>query len=167
MNIILCGFMGSGKTTVANILSRLINKKVTDIDKYIEKNENRTISEIFLSDGEVYFRTLETKAVSEISQMDNLIIATGGGIILNSQNTEMLKQNGKIVFIDVTVETILNHLRLDTIRPLLQSEDKEKAVTELLNSRLPFYKASADIIIDGNGKVTDIAKKIIFELEIL
>ena len=167
MNIILCGFMGSGKTTVANILSRLINKKVTDIDKYIEKNENRTISEIFRSDGEAYFRTLETKAVSEISQMDNLIIATGGGIILNPKNAQMLKQNGKIVFIDVTVETILNHLRLDTIRPLLQSEDKEKAVTELLNSRLPLYKAAADIIIDGNGKIADIAKKIIFELEIL
>ena len=164
MNIILCGFMGSGKTTVADCLGTLTGKKVVDTDKYIENMENRTISEIFSLNGESFFRALETKAASEISGLDNLIVATGGGMVLNPKNIEILKTSGKIVFLNVTVETILERLKDDTTRPLLQRQDKEKAVAELLASRLPLYNSSADIIVDGNGNANDIANEILLNI---
>ena len=164
MNIILCGFMGSGKTTVADFLGTLTGKKVIDTDKYIENMENRTISEIFSLNGESFFRALETKAAFEISKLDNLIVATGGGMVLNPKNIEILKTSGKIVFLNVTVETILERLKNDTTRPLLQRQDKEKAVAELLASRLPLYNSSADIIVDGNGNADDIAKEILLNI---
>ena len=150
MNIILSGFMGSGKTTVAKTISKISKKTVIDLDDYIENKNGMTVSQIFEKYGEEHFRKLEKDAVKSVSQMDNLVIATGGGTLLNQDNVKTLKENGVVVFLDVSVDTILRRLKDDTTRPLLQRPNKECAITELLMGRMPIYKATADLVIDHN-----------------
>lgn len=155
MNIILSGFMGSGKTTLAKLLAEKLDMKYVDIDEYIQEKSSLKISQIFDLYGEGKFRELETEAAKEIGQKDNYIIATGGGTLLNSENVNSLKSNGTIVFLDVTVDTVLRRLSNDTSRPLLNSSNKENAVSVLLQGRLPIYKASADISFDANSDDTE------------
>ncbi len=150
MNIILSGFMGSGKTTVAKTLAKISGRTVIDIDDYIENKSGMTVAEIFEKYGENHFRTLEQQAVEDVSKMDNLVVATGGGTVLNHDNAKALKTNGVIVFLDVSVDTILRRLKNDTTRPLLQKPNKECAITELLMGRMPIYSATADLVIDHN-----------------
>ncbi|OJU09887.1 MAG: hypothetical protein BGN88_15670 [Clostridiales bacterium 43-6] len=160
MNIVLCGFMGSGKTTVARQLHKRTGKKMIDIDTYIETKENRTIAEIFSSEGEAFFRALETAAVKEISHLDDHIISTGGGVILNEENRKELKHNGKIVYLHVTIDTVLARLKYDKTRPLLAG-DKEKTILALYEKRLPMYETYADIIVDASIAPKKIASTII------
>lgn len=165
MNIVLSGFMGSGKTTLAGALSRELNMRSIDIDRYIEEQQGMSTNDIFAEYGEKAFRDLEHLAVKELCQKDNIIISTGGGTILNSANTKLLKRNGVVIYLDVTVETVMRRLASDHSRPLLQRDDKESAVTELLNGRLPIYKAAADVIVDANSddisqKVKDVISKL-------
>ncbi len=160
-NIVLCGFMGSGKSTVGKALSCALEFPLYDSDKEIEIKENMKISEIFGLKGEQYFRTAESETIKHLSIKENIIIATGGGAVLNPENTENLKRTGIIVFLDVTAKTVVKRLEGDLTRPLLMREDKETAVNELLNYRKPIYESVCDIKIDANGDYKDIVKKIV------
>lgn len=149
-NIVLCGFMGSGKTTVGRQLARITNMKYIDIDHYIEQKENKTIKDIFAEFGEDYFRDLEHKASVELAEKENCIIASGGGTLLFDRNVEALKKNGTVVLLNVPLNSIKYRLRNDKKRPLLQRPDKDKVMEELYNKRLPIYTKVADYVVNAN-----------------
>lgn len=159
-NLILCGFMGSGKTSVGTALAKTLSKEFIDLDKYIEKNEGLTVSEIFARFGEEHFRNLETKAATCLGSESGRVISLGGGTVLRSENIPPLKQNGIIFYLDVNADTVLNRLKYDTTRPLLKN-NKEQVVYDLINTRAPIYKAAADYTVDSNGSVDDAVNQIL------
>ena len=164
-NIVLCGFMGCGKTTVGKALAKKTGMSLVDTDKYIEEKENMTISDIFKVYGEEYFRELEHKACVELADKSNLIIATGGGALTFERNVNALKKSCVIVLLDVPVDVLYKRLEFDTTRPLLQRADKKEAMTELYNKRMPVYKKASDIVIDGNASPICVADRIIKAVE--
>jgi shikimate kinase len=150
-NIILTGFMGTGKTEVGKELSRLLNMKLIDVDTEIEKSKNMTINEIFKQFGESRFREIETEMIRKLSEDKNSVISTGGGAVLKQENMDLLRSNGVIVCLMATPETVLNRTSNNSDRPLLQVENPFKRIKELLDFRKPFYER-ADLMIDTEGK---------------
>lgn len=149
MNIVLCGMMGCGKTTVAAALSAITRMAQVDTDAEIVKTHGR-IADIFEKFGEARFRELETEAVESVSSRDGLIIATGGGCVLNERNVALLKRHGKIIFLRTRPETLIARVEGDTERPLLAG-GAAKRINEILPARTPKYIAAADEIIDTDG----------------
>ena len=152
MNIILCGFMGSGKSTIGKLLAKKLNRNFIDLDDYIVEKRKMKISEIFEKFGEENFRKSETQAVKNVSKLENHIISLGGGTVINHNNVEILKSSGKIIMLDIEPEEVYKRLKNDKSRPLLQTEDKLKAINDMMNKRLPYYNDAADIKIIVNGK---------------
>lgn len=164
-NIVLTGFMGTGKTVVGKELSRLLGIKIIDIDNEIEKAEGITINEIFKIYGESKFRDIETEMIRKISQKNNIIISTGGGAVLREENMKLLRENGIIVCLLAEPETIFERTKNNTDRPLLKVSDPLKKIKELLEYRMPFYK-KADIIINTESKTPlQIAEEILGKLK--
>ncbi len=150
-NIILCGFMGCGKSTIGKIIAKKTGKKFIDMDSYIEEKAEMKISEIFEKFGEERFRDMEHEACKELSEKKGMVIASGGGAFTFDRNVEVFKGKDKIVFLNVSLETIKYRLRNDKVRPLLQRPDKDKAMEELYNKRFPIYKKASDIIVKGRN----------------
>jgi shikimate kinase len=164
-NIVLTGFMGTGKTAVGRELSRLLNMKLVDVDTEIEKSEQMTINEIFKQFGELRFREIETEMIRELSERKDVIISTGGGAVLRQENVDILRKQGIIVCLMATPETILKRTSHSSHRPLLQVEDPFGKIKELLDFRRPFYE-KADIMIDTDGKTPrQIAEEIIDKIK--
>jgi shikimate kinase len=157
MRIILIGFMGVGKTSVGKELAKRLEVDFIDTDCEIEKIVNKDIPEIFKNYGEKYFRKLETKVLKDLIQHNDIIISTGGGIITSEENREILKNEEKIIFLDASTETIIEHLSKEVHkRPLLKdSENLYKRIDELMSMRYNKYKEVCDISIDVNGKNID------------
>ncbi|MBQ2675794.1 MAG: shikimate kinase [Clostridia bacterium] len=167
MNIILSGFMGSGKTTVSKILSDKLSMDFIDLDELITEQNNMSVSEIFEKFGEKTFREFENNAVKSMCDKQNIIIATGGGTLLNADNSALLKKIGTVVFLDVSVDTVIRRLENDTTRPLLQSKNKKNAIEEMLMGRMPIYRAAADVVVDANNDDPSItADEIIVKLNL-
>lgn len=166
-NIVLIGFMGSGKTTVGIRLSYRLRKTIEDTDKLIERREKRTIREIFAQDGEEYFRKMETEMLREAGlKMKNQIVSVGGGTPVKAENRELLKQLGTVIYFRVKPETVYNRLKHDTTRPLLQCENPLVRITELLEQRKEAYESCADIIIDVDElSMQQVVDRVLFELE--
>ena len=158
MNIILSGFMGCGKTTIGKIIARKLNLDFIDTDKLIEEKEGRRIREIFDTDGEGYFRNKEHEICAELSNEDNKVIATGGGALTFDRNKDVLAKSGRIIFIDVDLDTIIKRIGNDSRRPLLNNETRA-----LFDRRNPIYKKNCDFIITVCGDVSarEIADNII------
>ena len=155
-NLILIGFMGSGKTSVGLKLSYRLQTPVEDTDKLIEQREGRTISEIFAREGEEYFREAETALLKEIKERTYArIISVGGGTPVRPQNRELLKQCGTVVYLRVRPETVYERLKNDTTKPLLQCEDPLNKIKTLLEARKDAYEECADIVIDVDECNTD------------
>ena len=150
-NIVLCGFMGCGKSTVGRNIARKTGKKFLDMDSYIEKKAGMTVSEIFEKYGGSGFRDMEHEACNELSKMKDLIIASGGGAFTFERNVEVFKGKDTIVLLDVPLGVIKYRLRNDKTRPLLQRSDKDKAMQELYEKRLPLYKSAADVMVSGKN----------------
>ena len=129
-NIVLIGFMGSGKTTFGRWVSRRHNRKFYDTDEYIEKKQNTTISEIFAMKGEEAFRDMETETVKELSDtLDNCVISVGGGLVLREVNRELLRKLGTVVYLKASEEELCKRLSKDTKRPLLQGGFTRRYIT--------------------------------------
>lgn len=160
-NIILCGFMGCGKSTIGNLLSKKTGMSFIDLDSYIEQKENKTVAEIFADNGEDYFRQLERDASKELSQKKSLVIATGGGTLTFQENVDAFKTSGKIVLLDVPVEVVSERLQGDTTRPLLNRPDKEQAMRELYEKRMPLYQSAADIVVNAANSPLQVCMEII------
>lgn len=152
-NIILIGFMGSGKSTVGIRLSYLLRMSVVDTDKLIEKRAGKRISDIFAEEGEEAFRRREKECLQSLMQeKSKKIISTGGGLPLREENREALKKLGYVVYLKASPETIYERVKNDTTRPLLQTENPMQSIQELLTEREPFYQAAADTVISVDGK---------------
>ena len=155
-NIVLIGFMGSGKTTLGLKLSYLLRMPVEDTDKMIERQEGRIISEIFADDGEAYIRELETEVLRKCgSRKYESILSVGGGTPVNPVNRPLLHQCGTVVYLRVSPEVVYERLKNDTTRPLLQCEDPLGRIRELLAVRDKIYTECADIILDANRGYSD------------
>ena len=162
MNIILCGMLGVGKSTVGVRIAELTGRMWYDTDVVITDRHGR-ISDIFEYYGEAHFRSLETEVVRELSGRDGLVISTGGGLVLKPENSELLKQNGKIFFMRASFETLLKRVRADETRPLLKNTGKTaESLGKLLAQRTPVYEHVADYIVDTDGKsIDEVAKEIV------
>ncbi|RDY24812.1 shikimate kinase [Romboutsia maritimum] len=154
MRIILIGFMGTGKSVVGKKLSQIKNVEFVDMDNEIEKVQGVSISYIFEKYGQEYFRNLETNLLKELLLRDNIIISTGGGIITNKGNIEILKKEDKVIFLDANVETIVKNVSREiNKRPLLkESSNLNNTIKTLLSDRYEKYKKIANFIIDINEK---------------
>ena len=153
-NIILEGFMGSGKSTVSEILSDKLDLELIDTDEAIEEAEGRKISDIFERDGEEAFRDMETGLVEMMvsDHMRETVISLGGGLPVREKNRELLKKVGKVVYLRTAPETVYDRLKGDDTRPLLKSEDPLARIKELQDKRGKIYEEAADIIVDTDGK---------------
>ena len=152
-NIILIGFMGCGKSTVGIKLSYRLRRALEDTDKLIEKEEGRTISEIFATDGEAYFRNLETECLKKLIQTtEGKIISVGGGLPIREENHALLKELGTVIYLRATPETIYERVKHDTTRPLLQGDNPQEKIRTLLQERTPVYEQAADFVIDVDNK---------------
>lgn len=152
-NVILIGFMGCGKTTVGLRLSYRLRRSVIDTDKEIEREERRTISDIFATDGEEYFRDRETACLRKLLESAGCqIISVGGGLPLREENRKLLHELGKVFYLQASAETIYERVKHDTTRPLLQGDDPRMKIGTLLEARDSCYKEAADIIIDVDDK---------------
>lgn len=163
MNLILCGMMGAGKTTIGIKIAELTGRRWYDTDGLIVDKYGK-ISDIFEYYGEAHFRKLETDLVKELSKQDNLVISTGGGLVLKNENNELLKQNGKIIFLRATLDTLSVRLQVDKDRPLLHTaaENIQDRLAKLMKERAPVYEHVADYIVEVDNKTPEeIAKEII------
>lgn len=162
-NVILIGFMGCGKSSVGVKLSYRLRKAVIDTDKEIEKEEQRSISDIFAEEGEAYFRNKETECLQRLTETaDNKIISVGGGLPMRDVNRELMHKLGQVVYLRAKPETVYERLKHDTTRPLLQGENPQEKIKILMAQREQNYEKAADVIVDVDGKEFE---KIVNEIE--
>lgn len=140
MNIILTGIMGTGKTTIGKLLAKKLGWPFYDTDTMIEKETGLTIPQIFAKRGEEPFRLMEMQAVQLLSVLDQIVVATGGGVPLRKENMDALEKNGWVVHLEAKPETILERLeRTLASRPLLAGDDPLLALEKILNDRRKAY----------------------------
>lgn len=161
INVFLIGMMGTGKTTVGKVLAQELNYHFFDTDVLIEQVTKQTISQIFLTEGESVFREVESQVLGELCSYKKVAIATGGGIILKRENWSYLHQ-GLIIWLDVSVELLIERLAEDTTRPLLSETDLREKLTSLLEQRRSLYaQADIHIVIETDQSPEQIVTKII------
>ena len=161
MNLVLCGMMGSGKTTVSLALSKRLGWERVDTDECIASRYGK-IADIFEKQGEGHFRVLETKICAELAQKDCLVISTGGGLVLKKENVELLKKKGTIVYLRASIPTLVKRLSADENRPLLQGGDLEERLTSLLKARSSIYEEVSAFFVDVDDKTPEeLAEEII------
>ena len=152
-NIILIGPMGSGKSTIGNIIARRLHREFQDSDHFIEERTGVDIARIFDVEGEQGFRDRESNALNELLRANDRVIATGGGSILREENRQLLKQKGYIIFLDTSVNQQMHRLRRDKKRPLLQTENPRERLETLLAERRPIYLDLADLAVKTDKRV--------------
>lgn len=160
-NIILVGPMGSGKSTIGQLLASRLNRDFYDSDYYIEEKTGVDIPRIFDIEGEEGFRLRETRALQDLTSHSKLVIATGGGSVMRQQNRELLRQNGFIIFLDTSVNQQMARLKNDKKRPLLQTDNPRARLEKLFAERKPLYQKLADLHIRTDRKF---ARKVAAEI---
>lgn len=146
-NIVLVGFMATGKTIIAKALADELKKEYVSVDDLIESREKRPISDIFRDNGEAYFRQIEKEVVKEVSAKEDQVVDTGGGVVLDPGNIENLRRKGIVICLWADPKTIRERTEEYDHRPLLNVEDPEARIRELLDHRRPFYE-KADFHVD-------------------
>jgi shikimate kinase len=159
-NFVLIGFMATGKTVIGRNLAGLLKREFVDTDAAIEKLTGKTVSQIFAAEGEARFRLEEELLVQKLSSRDNLVIATGGGLVLNPENLRLLKKNGVLIALTASPEVIHERVKRNKNRPLLSKGDLLSRIKELMYQRKHAY-AAAEITIDtGKYSIDDAVKQI-------
>lgn len=162
MNIILTGFMGTGKSVVAKKLAQELRMGYVDTDKIIEDKEKCKIRKIFEEKGEDYFREIETKIIKEVSSLNNYVIATGGGVVLKEENIKALRKKGFIIYLSANPEVILKRTEKNEERPLLLNcKDPYKKIEEMLSFRKPYYEKANLKIDTSNLNPTEVVERIV------
>ena len=152
-NIVLVGPMGSGKTTVGRRLAHELNQDFFDTDHEIIDKTGVSIDHIFDIEGEEGFRERESKILENLCQMSNIILATGGGIVILPKNRKILKNSGLVVYLSSSVNQLLKRTAKSKTRPLLEnSSDRRKTITELIEARDVYYREVASIVVNTTGK---------------
>lgn len=165
-NIILIGFMGTGKTTIAKNISEKYNMQAMDIDNIIEKQEGRLINDIFLNEGEKYFRNIETNILKNLNGKKNIVVACGGGIVLKDENINYLKLCGRVVLLKSTAKTIYNRIKNCNMRPILNNNMNIDFIENMIKKRNNSYlKASDIIVINENKSIDEVTKEVISKVK--
>ena len=162
--IILIGPMGAGKTTIGRYLSTHLGMDFIDSDHLIQERTGVDIPTIFEIEGEEGFRRRETQVINELTQMSNIILATGGGAVLNAENRKNMASRGTVIYLECSAEQQYERTKKDKNRPLLQTDDPLSRLQALLQTRAPLYQQTADIIISTENKTTSLVAKEILEI---
>ncbi|MBU4211505.1 MAG: shikimate kinase [Verrucomicrobia bacterium] len=168
LNIVLVGFMGTGKTTIGRALADQLKRDYVDMDIELEARAGKPIPRIFAEDGEPVFRRMERDLVVELSRRSNLVIAAGGGIVLNPDNIRDLSATGHVICLKATSDEIIHRVSGSNHRPLLEEGDKAGRILKLLMARQPFYDA-IPAQVDTTGKtvaevVAEVLEKIPYSI---
>ena len=165
-NIVLIGMMGAGKSTIGHLLDeKLKDFFYLDMDKEIEKLAQKHIPEIFAQDGEEHFRMLEHQLIQKFSNYHNQVISTGGGIVENIENINLLKKNGVIFYLYAKVDTLYNRLKKTNDRPLLKHPNPKERIKELVKKREPYYKMADFEVNTDNKDLVQIVQEILEKYE--
>lgn len=160
-HIFLIGFMGTGKSTVAAELERLLGIKRAEMDAMIVEEQGMAISDIFARYGEAYFRELETNMLIKLKKQPRMIISCGGGVVLREENKEHMRMSGRVVLLSAEPETIYHRVKNSKDRPILNGNMNVDFIRTLMEKRRTFYEAAADITIRTDGKhVNEICREI-------
>ncbi|MFK8067378.1 MAG: shikimate kinase AroK [Gammaproteobacteria bacterium] len=151
-NFFLIGPMGSGKTTIGRQLARSMKKSFHDSDHEIEDHTGASISLIFDIEGEEGFRTREKAIIDELTQQDNIVLSTGGGVILDIENRKNLKDRGTVIYLHASLKKLFYRTSRDKKRPLLQTEDPREKLRQIVEERDPLYRQTADLIVETEGR---------------
>jgi len=151
-NIFLVGLMGAGKTTVGKLLAKTSGCEFYDSDHEIEKRTGVNIPLIFELEGEAGFRRREAQVIADLVAMENIVLATGGGVVLLPENRQALKTHGTVVYLCASVNELCNRTRGDRNRPLLQTDDPRARLEALYEQRDPLYREIADMVIETGGQ---------------
>jgi shikimate kinase len=166
-NIALVGFMAVGKSAVGQLLAQKIGKTFVEVDSMIEKHAGKSINRIFKEESEIAFREYEIAVIKEICSRKNLVLACGGGVVLNKINIDRLRQESVIIWLTASFQSILQRLKDSKgNRPLITGKNSETEVQSLLSSRQPFYKMAADVRVNTTGlTVEQVVDKILIKLK--
>lgn len=159
--VVLVGFMGAGKSSVGRELARRTGAEFVDMDAWIERKAGRSIRAIFAEEGESAFRAMEKAALKDILAVKGRVVAAGGGAFLDEGNRAQMMAYGPVVYLEAKAETVLRRLEKDGQRPLLQEADRESAIRDLLDRRVPEYRRADHAIPTDGLTVTEIAGRII------
>jgi shikimate kinase len=164
-NLVLIGFMASGKSTVGRECARRLGFRFADSDAVVVRRAGRSVETIFREDGEAVFRDIETAAIAHLCARRRLVLATGGGAILRPENVDALRASGVVVLLDVTPDVVLLRAGCRTSRPLLADADDPLArVEQLLTARTPSYRAASDAVVEtGRASVSEVASRVLVE----
>lgn len=165
-NIFLVGLMGSGKTTIGRALAKRLNLRFVDADHEIEARTGATIPLIFEIEGEASFRQREADVIRDLTAEQGIVLATGGGAVLNEQSRRYLHERGTVIYLRASVNSILQRTSHDRNRPLLQTVDPRARIEELSKQRAPLYEEVAHITIEtGRPNVQSVVQNILAQLE--
>ncbi len=146
-NLALVGFMGVGKSVIGRRVAQCLDFEYLDTDAWIENQQNRSISDIFAEEGEPYFRNLEHAATLQLETRSNLVISTGGGLILNPDNLASLRKHALVICLWASPEKIWQRVRRQSHRPLLETENPKEKIHQMLQARSPYYR-KADVLVN-------------------
>ena len=164
-NVFLIGPMGAGKSAVGRQLARMLHMTFVDSDDEVESRTGVDIAFVFEKEGEEGFRKREAKAIDDLSSMDGVVLATGGGAVMDPQNRSHLGARGFVVYLHTTVAQQLARTEKGRERPLLENGDREKILEELFTLRDPLYREVADLVVDTDGRrVNAVASEIVDKL---
>lgn len=164
-NIVLIGFMGAGKSTISDFLRTVFAMEVVEMDQIIAEREGMSISDIFETYGEEYFRNLETELLIEMQSRSNVVISCGGGVPMRERNVVEMKKNGRVVLLTAKPETIYERVKDSDERPILNGNMNVEYISGLMEKRKERYEAVADVTVATDGKnVTQICEEIIAKL---
>lgn len=148
--------MGAGKTTIGRQLAKLLGKTFYDTDHEIEKRTGVKVSVIFDLEGEVGFRKRETAVINDLTQLDDIVLATGGGAVLAKENRNALESNGHVIYLRATVKDLSKRMRYDKQRPLLQKVNVRTKLEQLYNERHPIYMEAAHVVVDTGHQAASV-----------
>ncbi len=167
-NIFLIGFMGAGKSTISDYLSTMLAMDVVEMDQIIAQRQGMSISDIFETYGEQYFRDLETNLLIEMQSRSNVVVSCGGGTPMRECNVVEMKKNGRVVLLTAKPETILDRVKDNHDRPLIENNKNVPFIADLMEKRREKYEAAADIVIQTDNKsALDICEEMIHRLRAL
>lgn len=165
-NIFFVGPMGAGKTTVGRAFSAQVNKDFFDTDQEIEKRSGARIPWIFDVEGESGFRDRESAVIEDLTQLEGVVLATGGGVVLRAENRHCLSSRGLVVYLKASIDDLLIRTSRDTRRPLLQTPDRRKVLTEIMAIRAPLYEEIADItVVTGRNSIKEVVAEVLDQID--
>ena len=164
-NIVLIGFMGTGKSTIARELAKTRQMNIVEMDEEIVRRRGKSIADIFKEEGEEYFRDLETALLKELQTKEHQVISCGGGAVLREENVRVMKKNGCVVLLTALPQTIYERVKNNTDRPILQGNMNVEYIASLMEKRREKYEKASDIVIATDGKnVSQICEEMLQKL---